>query len=46
MCKDIFSDVTNGFSGYERLYDDDDSEREAIVHIGKRGRIFRTFNGL
>lgn len=34
------------FSGNERFYDDDDTERQAVVHIGKCGGIFRTFDGM
>lgn len=34
------------FSGNEWFYDDDDTKWKTIVYIGKRGGIFRTFNGL
>lgn len=33
------------FSGPKRILDDDDAERQAPIHIGQRGGIFRTLNG-
>lgn len=39
-------DIYNVVAGNERFYDDDDTERETIVHIGKCCRIPGTLNGL